>query len=137
MGWKLNLGLAAAAIVSVVVFRDHIKQALGTAGSALGQGISGGFANFIGGLTAPLAQKPEGWLGPWNLLGDPDQDGRPGSTGSSSTTKTYVPNIIKVAGATTSKSDAVVTPQTRERSDTFTYKGLTGEAAYRAKAAGF
>jgi hypothetical protein len=137
MGWKLNLGLAAAALVAVVAFRNQIGGLFGQAGTALGSGISTGFANFIGGLTGPLTQRPENWLGPWNLLGDPDQDGRPGSTGGSSTTKTYVPNIIKIGSSTTSYTDKVVTPATRESSDSFTYKGLTGDAALRAKAAGF
>lgn len=37
------------------------------------------------------------------------------------------------------KTNTVVTPSTREHSDitNFTYKGLTGQAAYNAKAAGF
>lgn len=108
MGLALKVGLIIALIGAVVVFRDQIGKGFGAAGASLGSGLNQGISSFFAEATKGAGDFFFGG----GALGQYFRE-----QGSSSTTKTYVPNEIKIAGSGSTKSDVVITPQTRETSD--------------------
>lgn len=121
MAWKIQLAVAAAAIMAIVIFRQQISGALGQAGGAIGSGFGNAFTGFFNSFGAALQAGTAGWgdflagggaAGQWLRENQQQKEQT-----TSSQTKTYMGKTIKVGGGGSTKTDQVITPATREYSD--------------------
>lgn len=108
--WKIGLPLIALA--AIVLFRNQIGSLFGQAGTAIGAGAGQGVTNALNSFSEALKQGTAGW-GKFLDEGGLSQWNKP----TSNTSKTYVPNTVKLGSSGSTKTDTVVTPQIREYSD--------------------
>lgn len=122
MGWKLELGIAAAVIAAGVIFRKQIGQTFTELGTGIGEAIGGGFGGTISGISSgftkalpsPADVLKGGMFDPntpiFGVFGGPTNaqvfGGQKGNPLSIQTADGYMP-----------KTEQTVTPATRDYSD--------------------
>lgn len=127
--------IALAAVALLVVFRNQVSGALGQYGNGLGT-FGKGIQSFVSSVSSPSITPTIG-LNLTGVFGDIQSGLNSWYQGTFNSHPQASSNTTSKASSPTGSTAGFNVRQSTQESGGVTYKGLTGDAATRAKAAGF